>query len=92
VGGGVFLGGGGVPRCVTKCDRGKGVSKLVKNSVPYFLYGRPHSHFPLFHAKTYPCLVDACCMHRYTHIHTHTHTCLVAYVLFTCDISSFNYT
>src|SRR6218665_2440910 len=29
----------GCPRCVTKCDRGKGGSKLVKNSVTYFMDG-----------------------------------------------------
>ena len=28
----------GVPRCVTKCDRGRG-SKLVQNSVTYFMDG-----------------------------------------------------
>src|SRR6218665_1713736 len=29
----------GVPRCVTMCDRGKGESKLVRNSVTYFMDG-----------------------------------------------------
>ena len=33
---GVLL--GGVPGCVTKCDRGRG-SKLAKNSVTYFMDG-----------------------------------------------------
>src|SRR6218665_215618 len=28
----------GIPRCVTKCDRGRG-SKLAKNSVTYFMDG-----------------------------------------------------
>ena len=31
-----FVGG---PRCVTKCDRGKGVSTMVKHSVTYFMDG-----------------------------------------------------
>ena len=30
---------GGVPGCVTKCDRGRGGSKLAKNSVTYFMDG-----------------------------------------------------
>ena len=29
---------GGVPGCVTKCDRGRG-SKLAKNNVTYFMDG-----------------------------------------------------
>ena len=29
----------GVPRCVTKCDRGRGVSKLVQKNVTYFMDG-----------------------------------------------------
>src|SRR6218665_2703016 len=30
---------GGVPGCVTKCDRGEGGSKLAKNSIMYFMDG-----------------------------------------------------
>src|SRR6218665_277857 len=33
---------GGVPRCVTKCDRGRKEVQLVKNSVTYFMDG-PYS-------------------------------------------------
>src|SRR6218665_4049138 len=36
---------GGVPECVTKCDRGGRGSKLAKNSVTYFMVG------PLFMSK-----------------------------------------
>jgi len=43
VGGGVFRDVtyfmGGIPKCVTKCDRGSGASKLAKNNVTYFMDG-----------------------------------------------------
>jgi len=37
---------GGVPGCVTRCDSGRGGSKLAKNSVTYFMDG-PYVSKPL---------------------------------------------
>src|SRR6218665_3295752 len=46
--GGTYFRGGGVPGCVTKCDRGRGGSKLTKNIVTYFMDG------PMGNRMAYP--------------------------------------
>ena len=47
---------GGVPGCVTKCDKGEGWSKLAKNSVTYFM-DAPCHRSPCF-ASTVSALID----------------------------------
>src|SRR6218665_1405433 len=59
---------GGSAMCVTKCDRGRG-SKLVKNSVTYFMDGPLVLNFLSFVYNTIQLLFDRACITKFRSVY-----------------------